>query len=141
MFFSHVYIRLSVELFADHHVTFARLEEFLRRRARLQRVEEEVRRRVVLGFFETLYWSRKFKRHMERKRAGRMTDIPRLDVPEILVDNEDEHEEAPTSGRAISQRIVSPSVAHMDPSDLLSTDDSRRTWAGAAADLSSFDTS
>lgn len=31
-----------------------RLEEFLRRRARLQRVEEEVRRRVVLGFFDTL---------------------------------------------------------------------------------------
>lgn len=31
-----------------------RLEEFLRRRARLQRVEEEVRRRVVVGFFDTL---------------------------------------------------------------------------------------
>jgi hypothetical protein len=31
-----------------------RLEEFLRRRARLQRVEEEVRRRIVLGFFDTL---------------------------------------------------------------------------------------
>ncbi|KAI1294553.1 Ion transport protein-domain-containing protein [Xylaria venustula] len=31
-----------------------RLEEFLRRRARLQRVEEEVNRRIVLGFFDTL---------------------------------------------------------------------------------------
>lgn len=31
-----------------------RLEEFLRRRARLQRVEEEVRRRVVVGFFDTM---------------------------------------------------------------------------------------
>ncbi|KAM0322822.1 hypothetical protein ACHAQA_009163 [Verticillium albo-atrum] len=31
-----------------------RLEEFLRRRARLQRVDEEVRRRIVLGFFDTL---------------------------------------------------------------------------------------
>lgn len=32
-----------------------RLEEFLRRRARLQRVEEQVRRQVVLGFFDTMY--------------------------------------------------------------------------------------
>lgn len=31
-----------------------RLEEFLRRRARLQRVEEEVRRRIVVGFFDTM---------------------------------------------------------------------------------------
>ncbi|CAI4213670.1 unnamed protein product [Parascedosporium putredinis] len=65
-----------------------RLEEFLRRRARLQRVEEEVRRRVVLGFFETLYWSRQFQRHMERKRAGRMAAVPQLDIPDILVDDE-----------------------------------------------------
>lgn len=31
-----------------------RLEEFLRRRARLQRVEEEIRRKIVQGFFDTL---------------------------------------------------------------------------------------
>lgn len=31
-----------------------RLDEFLRRRAKLQRVDEEVRRRIVLGFFDTL---------------------------------------------------------------------------------------
>jgi hypothetical protein len=66
------------------------LEEFLRRRARLQRVEEEVRRRIVLGFFDTLYWSRRFKRHMDIKRSGRMTAIPQLDVPEIFVDDEDD---------------------------------------------------
>jgi hypothetical protein len=35
-------------------LTYHRLEEFLRRRARLQRVEEEVRRRIVLGFFDTM---------------------------------------------------------------------------------------
>ncbi|KAK4105989.1 hypothetical protein N658DRAFT_2916 [Parathielavia hyrcaniae] len=66
-----------------------RLEEFLRRKLRLQRVEEEVRRRIVLGFFDMLYYSRQFKRHMDTKRAGRMTAIPQLDIPEILVDNED----------------------------------------------------
>jgi hypothetical protein len=35
-------------------LTFSRLEEFLRRRARLQRVDDQVRRGVVLGFFDTL---------------------------------------------------------------------------------------
>lgn len=32
-----------------------RLEEFLRRRARLQRVDEQVRRNVVIGFFDMMY--------------------------------------------------------------------------------------
>ena len=31
-----------------------RLDEFLRRRARLQRVEEDIRRRIVQGFFDVL---------------------------------------------------------------------------------------
>ncbi|KAM0517920.1 hypothetical protein ACHAPS_007971 [Verticillium nonalfalfae] len=66
-----------------------RLEEFLRRRARLQRVDEEVRRRIVLGFFDTLYYSRQFKKHKERKQAGRMTAVPQLDIPHIFVDDED----------------------------------------------------
>ncbi|PQE25780.1 ion transporter protein [Rutstroemia sp. NJR-2017a BBW] len=65
-----------------------KLEEFLRRRARLQRVEEEVRRRIVVGFFDTMYWSRRFRQHMERKKSGRMTDIPQLG-PEVYVDDED----------------------------------------------------
>ncbi|SPN97819.1 related to voltage gated Ca2+ channel [Cephalotrichum gorgonifer] len=66
-----------------------KLEEFLRRRARLQLVEEAVRRKVVLGFFETLYWSRQFQRHMDAKRAGRMTDVPQLGIPDIYVDDDD----------------------------------------------------
>ncbi|PFH55711.1 hypothetical protein XA68_17741 [Ophiocordyceps unilateralis] len=65
-----------------------RLAEFLRRRARLQRVDEEIRRKIVQGFFDTLYWSRKFKKHMERKRASRMSGVPELMVPDILVDED-----------------------------------------------------
>ncbi|PHH91124.1 hypothetical protein CDD83_1553 [Cordyceps sp. RAO-2017] len=61
-----------------------KLEEFLRRRARLQRVDEEIRRKVVQGFFDTLYWTRKFKKHMERKRASRMSEVPELAIPDIL---------------------------------------------------------
>ncbi|KAL3427803.1 calcium channel subunit cch1 [Phlyctema vagabunda] len=64
-----------------------RLEEFLRRRARLQRVEEEVRRRVVVGFFDTMYWTRKFKKHIEMKKSGRMTTIPQLG-PEVYIDED-----------------------------------------------------
>ncbi|GKT39955.1 calcium-channel protein cch1 [Colletotrichum spaethianum] len=66
-----------------------KLEEFLRRRARLQRVEEEVRRRVVLGFFDTLYWTRKFKKHVDMRKSARMTAIPQLDIPHILVDDDE----------------------------------------------------
>jgi len=66
-----------------------RLEEFLRRRARLQRVEEAVRRNVVIGFFDTLYWSRRFRRAMEQKQSGRMTTVPDFRVPEIFVDCDD----------------------------------------------------
>lgn len=70
----------------------------MRRKLRLQRVEEEVRRRIVLGFFDMLYYSRQFKRHMEKKRAGRMTAIPQLDIPEILVDNEERQSEQGDGG-------------------------------------------
>jgi hypothetical protein len=72
-------------------------------------VDEETRRRIVQGFFDTLYevdralnegllltdgyryWSRKFKRHMETKRSARMTEIPQLSVPEIFVDEGEEN--------------------------------------------------
>ncbi|KXH43737.1 ion transporter [Colletotrichum simmondsii] len=76
-----------------------KLEEFLRRRARLQRVEEEVRRRVVLGFFDTLYWTRKFKKHIDMRKSARMTAIPQLDIPHILVDDDDtRHKSSPVAG-------------------------------------------
>jgi hypothetical protein len=83
-----------------------RLEEFLRRRARLQRVEEAVRRNTVVGFFDTLYWSRQFRRQVERKKSGRMSMIPTFTVPEIFVDDpvdeHDEHDE-PGSGAMTPQ--------------------------------------
>ncbi|TVY82801.1 Calcium-channel protein cch1 [Lachnellula suecica] len=86
-----------------------KLEEFLRRRARLQRVEEEVRRRIVLGFFDTMYWSRRFRKHLERKRSGRMTDIPQLG-PEVYVDDQED-----TKKQARAK--VSPLLSPMDIAD------------------------
>ncbi|WEW55818.1 calcium channel protein [Emydomyces testavorans] len=70
-----------------------RLEEFLRRRARLQRVDEAVRRNVVVGFFNTLYWSRRFRRHKELKHNSRLVEVPQFSVPEIYVEGNDHDEE------------------------------------------------
>ncbi|RKF58950.1 Calcium-channel protein cch1 [Erysiphe neolycopersici] len=65
-----------------------KLEEFLRRRARLQRVEEEVRRRIVLGFFDTMYWSRKFHQHLESLKFRQVVDLSKQG-PSIYVNNEE----------------------------------------------------
>lgn len=74
----------------------------MRRRARLQRVEEEVRRRVVVGFFDTLYHSRKFRRYMDLKKTARMTYVPQLDVPDILVDDEEERAKKKKKPKSLS---------------------------------------
>lgn len=73
-----------------------RLEEFLRRRHRLQRVEEEVRRRIVIGFFDTLFWSRQFRRRREHRNSARMVTVPDFAVPEIYVDDRDGQTPGPT---------------------------------------------
>ncbi|KAI1503229.1 ion transporter [Biscogniauxia marginata] len=114
-----------------------RLEEFLRRRARLQRIEEEARRRVVLGFFDTLYWSRKFKRHIEKKRAARMTAIPQLGVPDIFVDDEND------KSRTVQQRTtLAATPTKPKPSDFLAAPDALRpqhkSWS-SSTDLSTYD--
>ena len=67
-----------------------KLEEFLRRKARLQRVEEAVNRNVVVGFFDTLYWSRRFRKAMDAKKNARVTAIPQFGVPEIFVQGDDD---------------------------------------------------
>ncbi|KAJ5902179.1 hypothetical protein N7495_002707 [Penicillium taxi] len=81
-----------------------RLEEFLRRRARLQRVQEAVRRNTVVGFFDTLYYTREFRRAIERKKNSRMTDVPQFTVPEIFVEDPvDEEPEEPMPGTMTPQ--------------------------------------
>ncbi|KAL2871987.1 calcium channel protein CCH1 [Aspergillus lucknowensis] len=65
-----------------------RLEEFLRRRAKLQRVEEAVHRNTVIGFFKTLTAAREFRKRVEHKKSARMTFVPQFNVPEIYVEEE-----------------------------------------------------
>lgn len=66
-----------------------RLEEYLRRRVRLQRVEEEVRRRVVRGFFDTMYWARRFRSRLNLRQSATMKTVPQFAVPEIFIEDED----------------------------------------------------
>ncbi|CAN8099067.1 unnamed protein product [Discula destructiva] len=127
-----------------------RLEEFLRRRARLQRVEEEVSRRVVVGFFDTVYHSRKFKRRIELKRTGRMATVPQLDLPDILVDDEEERAKKmkkkpaalkPSHGLASPGTLSSGSGPLHSPSTFLSPTrrsgggNHQKTFSNTSADL------
>jgi hypothetical protein len=64
-----------------------RLEEFLRRRARLQRVHESIRRNVVIGFFDTIYWTRRFRSAVEQRRNSRLGAPPQMMVPEIFIED------------------------------------------------------
>ncbi|KAI9882279.1 MAG: hypothetical protein M1823_005974 [Watsoniomyces obsoletus] len=66
-----------------------RLEEFLRRRARIQRIEEQVRRNIVIGFFDMMYWMRYRRRTLHDREASRLQTIPHFAVPEIVVAGED----------------------------------------------------
>ncbi|KAJ4296780.1 calcium channel protein [Kalmusia sp. IMI 367209] len=91
-----------------------RLEEFLRRRARLQRVEEAVRRNVVIGFFDTLYWSRRFRRVQDQKESGRMTAVPQFTVPEIFIDDEDITNAQRGQQSATGSPMLSPVHPHSD---------------------------
>jgi hypothetical protein len=123
-----------------------RLEEFLRRRARLQRVEEEVRRRIVLGFFDMLYYSRRFKQHMANKQSARMLNIPQLGVPEIFVNEDDDQQERLKQERQQQERqrqqrqsqfgFVVGSSGYGSTA-FLSADDAQtthhRSWSGASS--------
>lgn len=66
-----------------------RLEEYLRRRVRLQRVEEEVRRRVVRGFFDTTHFARRFRSRNDSRKSAVMRTVPQFAVPEIFIEDQD----------------------------------------------------
>jgi hypothetical protein len=73
------------------------LEEYLNRRARLQRVHETIRRNVVIGFFDTMFWSRWLRSQQNARRDSRMDGVPQINVPEIFVENPDDCFESQTS--------------------------------------------
>ena len=66
-----------------------RLEEYLRRRARLQRVDEEVDRRIIRSFFDMMFWFRMYRTRRDGRHSARMVNVPQFNVPEIFVDDQD----------------------------------------------------
>lgn len=65
-----------------------------------------------MGFFDTLYWARRFRRAMELKRSGRMAAVPQFTVPEIFVDDEDITEAQRGHHSAAGSPLFSPVDAH-----------------------------
>lgn len=57
-------------------------------------MEEAVRRNIVIGFFDTVYWSRRFKRERAARSASRMGGPPQMAVPEIFVEDPDDSVES-----------------------------------------------
>lgn len=78
------------------------------------------------------YWSRKFKKHMETKRASRISIIPQLIIPHILVDNESRNSISQDSHRRTSEQ---PRWTHLSAGDGASAYD-----APSTADLTLHDT-
>lgn len=88
------------------------------------------------------YWSRKFKRHMWNKNSARMTMIPRLDIPDILVDDNDNDYDAGGAGPPSPRSPRSPRSPSSPTGPLathLSVDGAQsRSWYGSE-DLSHYD--
>lgn len=139
-----------------------RLEEFLRRRARLQRVNETIRRNTVVGFFDTLHWSRKFKQAVNRRRSSRLASPPGLPVPEIFIEDPDDRIDASSSGTeprdftsstpVYGARKASPNLPPIDtsvqyrdslrsPASIIGYDESPASSPVRATRLASVDTS
>ena len=93
-FTSCLMILAHYNVISDHKSL--RLEEYLRRRARLQRVKEEVDRRIVKGFFDMMFWFRQFRSRHDYRHSARMVNVPQFAVPEIFVDDQDANVSPPS---------------------------------------------
>ena len=91
-----------------------RLEEFLRRRARLGIVDDEVRRKIVKDFISTIYHRTRFLRNQDSQRASRILTVPQLQVPEIFVEDEDDSDRASTAGSARARPALTLTIPPND---------------------------
>lgn len=64
----------------------------------------------MIGFFDTLYWSQRFRRRIESKRDATIRDVASLTVPAIFIDTEEADERASErQGQDTSTAPPSPS--------------------------------
>ena len=93
-----------------------RLEEYLRRKARMQRVDDEVDRRIIRSFFDMMYWFRMYRARKDGRHSARMEQIPQFNVPEIFIDDQDAAA-TPAMGMMHDGPLVDmPSVSPQDES-------------------------
>jgi hypothetical protein len=96
----------------------------VRRRARLQRVEDAVQRNTVISFFHTLYWSRQFRRIMTARNSANLTRPPQFPIPEIFVDEDlDDKTDQGNEGR--TRESISPMLSPQSRTGEPSTSRSR----------------
>jgi len=91
---------------------------------------------------------------MEHKRSARMTVIPQLDIPHILVDDEDDratgaYQQPEQQQQQQQQQQQRPAMHTRNPSNFLMPEDAlqpqsqqqhHRSWSGTSVDISLHDT-
>lgn len=63
---------------------------------------------MVVGFFNTLYWSRRFRQRIQARHDSRLVSVPQFSVPEIYVEDENGHLDEDQSRRTSEDRSRSP---------------------------------
>lgn len=78
---------------------------------------------------------------MEQKRSARMTAIPQLGIPDILVDDEDDRTGSIASGQGISTAPSQATAVFLSVNSVAGSAQHHRSWSGASMDISLHDTS
>lgn len=89
--FDHLLMELAHHKIIDDNKAL-RLEEFLRRTARLGVVEGEVHRKNVRTLIANIHYRQQYFKEQNSRRASRMTSAP--DLPTIVVQDEDDNSRA-----------------------------------------------
>lgn len=109
--FDHLLMELAHHKIIDDNKAL-RLEEFLRRTARLGVVEGEVRRKNVRTLIANIHYRQQYYKEQNSRRASRMTSAP--DLPTIIVQDEDDSSRASSRmgslrGRPVLTLTIPPS--------------------------------
>ncbi|KAF3939441.1 hypothetical protein ABW19_dt0202920 [Dactylella cylindrospora] len=106
-----------------------RLEEFLRRRAKLQMVEEQMQRNVVRNFFRMLFAMRSYSQISGRKSIAPVIPVIRMDrdrtstVPQIYVESDSTPDLTQVPTTPVRQRRSSMAGSPRSPGQRVSFDE------------------
>lgn len=77
---------------------------------------------------------------MEQKRSARMTGVPQLDIPDILVDDEDERATGAGVGQSAGTAPSQAASTFLSAEHAAGSAQHHRSWSGASMDISLHDT-